>query len=86
MNVLDIKEVMKRTRLSRMTIYRLEQRDEFPRRIQLSPNRVGWNQEMIDDWIKNRPSSTEYHAAQRDVLVRPAGANWTIARYTPKRR
>lgn len=74
MNVLDIKEVMKRTRLSRMTIYRLEQRDEFPRRIQLSPNRVGWQDDAIEEWIKRRPPpphQQKTHPGARSILPTP---------------
>ena len=66
MNVLDIKEVMKRTRLSRMTIYRLERRGEFPCRIQLSPNRIGWHDDVIEEWIKGR--SPRQQKTRHDAL------------------
>ena len=78
MNVLDIKEVMKRTRLSRMTIYRLERRGEFPRRVQLSPNRVGWHDDLIEEWIASRPHS---HQMQRPcpnaLLISPMATKST---------
>ncbi len=41
--------------LSDTTIWRLEKKGGFPKRIQLSPGRVGWNSEAIKNWIKARP-------------------------------
>jgi len=55
MCVLRMPQVVAITGLSRMTIYRLEKRGQFPRRIQLSPNSIGWLQDQIDQWIKSRP-------------------------------
>jgi predicted DNA-binding transcriptional regulator AlpA len=45
-----IKEVCERTGLSRTTIWRLEKRGEFPRRIQLSKGRVGFSEADLDRW------------------------------------
>jgi prophage regulatory protein len=42
MKFLRIKQVMQATGLSRMTIYRLELADKFPKRRQLSENSVAW--------------------------------------------
>ena len=38
----------------RMHIDRLEKAGEFPKRVQLSPNRVAWVESEIDDWIAQR--------------------------------
>jgi prophage regulatory protein len=55
MQILKIKDVVQLTGLSRVTLWRLEQRSEFPRKIVLSPNRVGWLEDEVRDWIESRP-------------------------------
>jgi prophage regulatory protein len=56
MNAIRLPLVLKKTGLSRMTIYRLENRGEFPKRKQLSPNSVGWLESEVDEWIATRRS------------------------------
>jgi predicted DNA-binding transcriptional regulator AlpA len=42
--------------ISRATIRRIEKNDPtFPRRIQLAPNVVAWDEVTVDDWLANRP-------------------------------
>lgn len=65
MYVLRTPQVMAATGLSRMTIYRLEKRGQFPCRVQLSPNSVGWLQDQVDQWIRSRPSADVGHASGR---------------------
>jgi prophage regulatory protein len=55
MRFLRVKQVMQATGLSRMTIYRLELADKFPKRRQLSENSVAWLESDISDWIDSRP-------------------------------
>ena len=62
MEVLRKKRVSEKTGLSEPTIDRLEAEDEFPKRIQLGSNSVGWIEQEIDDWILSR---------QRGVLPMP---------------
>ena len=52
--ILNSAEVEEVTSLSRSTIWRLERQGRFPRRFQLSDNRVGWLQPEIKDWIASR--------------------------------
>jgi prophage regulatory protein len=40
--------------LSRVTIWRMERDDKFPRRRQLSANSVGWLQSEIETWVNSR--------------------------------
>jgi prophage regulatory protein len=42
------------TGLSDRSIDRFEKRGEFPRRVILSPNAVGWFSDEIDNWISSR--------------------------------
>jgi prophage regulatory protein len=55
MNVLSKKRVVAVTGLSPVTIWRLEKDGNFPKRINLSENRVGWIESEVEEWIENRP-------------------------------
>jgi prophage regulatory protein len=39
---------------SRQHIHRLEAAGQFPKRLQLGPNRVVWRQSEVEAWIDNR--------------------------------
>ncbi|RJF81682.1 AlpA family transcriptional regulator [Azospirillum cavernae] len=39
---------------SRMHVDRLEKAGNFPKRIQIGGNAVGWDESEIEDWIKSR--------------------------------
>ncbi|MFA6901460.1 MAG: AlpA family phage regulatory protein [Gallionellaceae bacterium] len=54
-SVLRKPEVEQRTGLSPSSIDRLEAAGNFPKRMQLSPNTVGWLSSELDEWIKGRP-------------------------------
>ena len=51
-------EVLKRTSLSRTTIWRKTRSGDFPAPIQLGPNSVGWLEHEVDAWVANRPRVT----------------------------
>jgi prophage regulatory protein len=36
------------------TLWRMEQRGEFPKRVKVSPGRVGWLESDVDAWIAKR--------------------------------
>jgi prophage regulatory protein len=55
MNILRLPQVIGRTGLSRSTIWRLERIRQFPSRIQLSENAVGWNEGEVSAWLAKRP-------------------------------
>jgi prophage regulatory protein len=40
---------------SRMHISRLEKANNFPKRVQLGPNTVGWWESEVLDWARSRP-------------------------------
>lgn len=52
MRVITKKELAEKVGYSAMHISRLEKAGVFPRRIQLGPNRVGWIEDEIEQWIK----------------------------------
>jgi prophage regulatory protein len=47
-------EVVAITRLSPVTLWRLERKKAFPRRIKLGAKRVGWIEREVLDWIGAR--------------------------------
>ena len=52
--ILDRAKRRERVPYSDMHILRLEKEGKFPKRIQLGPNRVGWLDSEIDQWIEER--------------------------------
>ena len=49
--IIRAKEVQNMTGLSRTTLWRLENKNEFPRRLSLGGNSVGWKLSDIKNWI-----------------------------------
>ncbi len=54
MKILRTSQVMGTTGLSRSTIWRLERGGEFPARVQLSTNSIGWIDSEVYEWLKQR--------------------------------
>jgi predicted DNA-binding transcriptional regulator AlpA len=52
--IIRSKEVLEKTGLSRTTIWRLEKTGEFPRRVSLGGNMIGWRLSEINRWIEKR--------------------------------
>ena len=53
--ILNVKDVTSRTKLSRVTIWRLENEGKFPPRIKISSKRIGWLEDEVTKWIEKRP-------------------------------
>jgi prophage regulatory protein len=49
--------------LSETTVWRMERRGEFPRRITISPKRVAWRRREIEAWLAERESERDDVAA-----------------------
>lgn len=65
MTILRAKDVVQLTGLSRVSIWRYERAGQFPPRIQLGPNSVGWIEEEVLDWIETRPRGLVGHTRQQ---------------------
>ncbi len=52
--ILRLREIMRRTGLSRSSIYRLSAEGKFPRSISLGERAVGWLESDVDAWIAER--------------------------------
>lgn len=53
--VIRLPAVLKKTNLSRSTIYRLEAEGKFCVRVRLGENSVGFYEHEIDEWLATRP-------------------------------
>lgn len=54
MNVLRPRAAAAKVGLSRIHLYRLERAGQFPKRVRLGPNSVGWLEEELEEWIRSR--------------------------------
>lgn len=52
--ILRCRDVQEVTGLSRSTIYRMMDRDDFPRATKLGVRAIGWRQSAVADWIEGR--------------------------------
>lgn len=53
------KDLPRETGLSRTTCWRLERAGSFPKRIQLSPGRVGYLRHQVKQWLSDRQTVGE---------------------------
>ena len=54
MRLLDKRQVKELVLYSYQHIARLEQAGQFPKRVPLGPNRVGWVEEEVLEWLEER--------------------------------
>ena len=55
MKILSMKQVCVMVSLSRAEIYRKLDAGNFPKRVQVSENRIGFMEDEVIEWIKSRP-------------------------------
>ena len=54
MRILSKKQLKELVLYSPQHVARLEKAGQFPKRVQLGPNRVGWIEEEILEWLQRR--------------------------------
>ena len=54
MRLLSKRQVREMVLYSPQHIARLEKAGKFPRRVQIGPNRVGWVEDEVLDWLQTR--------------------------------
>lgn len=54
MRMLSKRELKEMVLYSPQHIARLEKAGKFPKRVLLGPNRVGWVEEEVKDWLQQR--------------------------------
>lgn len=57
-NIIRLPEVMRRTGLSRSTIYMYTKKNIFPQPFKLSERAVGWSEKTINEWIASKLTSS----------------------------
>ena len=60
--LINRKKLLDMIPLSTRTIYNLEQRGDFPRRIALTSRNVAWDLSEVEEWIEARKSSGDQAA------------------------
>ena len=58
--ILSSKEVLSRVPYSSVQIWRKESLGEFPRRVKLGANRVGWIEAEINDWLSSKIAERDH--------------------------
>ncbi|MCS2168036.1 helix-turn-helix transcriptional regulator [Scandinavium manionii] len=58
--LVNMKMAMEITTLSRRTLLDMEERGEFPERVQVTPGRTAWLLSEIVSWINNIPRRSNY--------------------------
>ena len=66
--LINRKTLLKMIPLSARTIYNLEQRGEFPRRIALTSRNVAWQLSEVEQWIADRKSAL-FKAARPGIVL-----------------
>jgi prophage regulatory protein len=56
--LLTISQVCDRVPYSRVHIYRLIKRGQFPDRVRVGPNRVGWREAAVQEWIRSKVTAS----------------------------
>ena len=59
MRILSKRQLKEMVLYSPQHVARLEKAGKFPKRIQLGPNRVGWVESEVLDWLQQRLESRE---------------------------
>ena len=53
--ILRLPEVVRKIGISKPSIYRLMKENRFPRPIKIGRSAVGWRNDLLEDFILNRP-------------------------------
>ncbi|RZQ02769.1 AlpA family transcriptional regulator [Vibrio vulnificus] len=59
MKVIRLKEVMALTGLSKSSIYRFSESNDFPKSVPLGARSVGWIESEVNQWLERKISSRE---------------------------
>lgn len=73
LQLIDIREVVRLTSLSKTTIYELISQQDFPASIPLTSRRVGWSKADVQEWIRRRMYGQGFMSEQLDFGVQASG-------------
>ena len=63
-------EVLSRTGLSAMSVWRKQRDKQFPQRLSLGPNSVGWIEAEVEAWIEARARERDQAASSSEAAAR----------------
>ena len=66
-NIVRIADVLARTGLSRVSVWRLVRLNQFPSPIELSTNAIGWLESDVVAWRESRPRRTYRAKAPKEI-------------------
>jgi prophage regulatory protein len=66
-NIIRIADVLARTGLSRVSVWRLVRLSQFPPPIELSTNAIGWLESDVAAWRESRPRRTYRAKAPKEI-------------------
>jgi len=52
--ILTLRQVEDLVGLKRVTLWRLERKRDFPKRLMLTERKVGWREKEVNEWIDKR--------------------------------
>lgn len=78
--LMRLPEVMRRTGLSRSTIYDKIGAGTFPKQVSLGANMVAWYESAVDAWIRNPPSGAFDRGALHLASANPTGTVLMLGR------
>lgn len=53
--ILPVKLTEQKVGFGRTTIWRMEKRGNFPKRVQLTGTKIGWFEDELDGWLEKLP-------------------------------
>jgi prophage regulatory protein len=71
--ILTVRDVVRRTTISRAQIYRMMATGDFPQPLVLSKQRIGWRESEITRWMETRPAKDNRATQQPSADPIPTG-------------
>jgi len=76
--VLRLREVLRKTGLSRSTLYNRITDGQFPRQISLGNRAIGWLEAEVDTWISDRVRFSRHTPVGCSRCQRAASERWAL--------
>ena len=62
MRVLKVPQVLEQTGLGRSSLFQAVQEGRFPKQVKIGPRSVGWVEDEVQEWIKERVAERDREA------------------------
>ncbi len=81
--ILRIEVVLRRSGLKRTMLYDLIAKGHFPKQVALGARAVGWYEDEVDEWVRNRDSAARLPERPSQTLT--DGTELPLAKHPPSR-